>query len=140
MPSKAIERVTPETFRTPTKSKPRRYTPEVAAEICARLMAGDSVTRICTDPRMPAKMTVFRWLADPKKKEFHEQYQLARPIQAEARVDEMFAILDDDSEDYITVIDKKGREVVRPNHEHVQRTNARANARDFVLAHVPSST
>ncbi len=88
-------------------------------------MEGESLVRIGGDPQMPTKRSVLRWLADPDKAEFHKQYQMARQIQAEGRVDEMFEILADDSEDFVTMIDKKGREVVRPNHEHIQRLKVR---------------
>lgn len=119
------ETTTKLTHRAPRRARPIEYTPELAAEICARLMEGESLVRIGGDPAMPARRSIVRWLADPAKTEFHKQYQLARQIQAEVRVDEMFEILDDDSEDYVIMIDKKGREVLRPNHEHVQRTRLR---------------
>lgn len=90
-------------------------------------MEGESLVRICGDPIMPSRRAVVKWLADPEKEEFHKQYQFARQIQAEVRVDEMFEILNDDSEDYITVVDKKGRIMVRPNHENVQRAKLRVD-------------
>ena len=49
--------------------------------ICERLINGESLRVICADPRMPAKATVFRWLAS--NQEFRRSYALARECQAE---------------------------------------------------------
>jgi hypothetical protein len=42
------------------------YTPEIGAEICARLAEGEPLRVICRDPHMPAWRTVYDWIeADP---------------------------------------------------------------------------
>lgn len=38
------------------------YTPEIGAEICARLAEGEPLRVICRDPHMPAWRTVYDWI------------------------------------------------------------------------------
>ena len=40
------------------------YTPEIAEEICQRLMAGESLTGVCEDSHMPDTDTVMQWFTD----------------------------------------------------------------------------
>jgi ribosomal protein S7 len=49
-------------------------------------------------PAMPARATVFRWLAS--NQEFRQLYVLARQCQAEDLADEILKIADDSSRDY----------------------------------------
>jgi hypothetical protein len=72
-----------------TKDQPRRgrksdYHAEIAETICNRLVNGESLRAICADPAMPARATVFRWLAS--NQEFRRSYALARECQAEDMV------------------------------------------------------
>jgi hypothetical protein len=69
-----------------TKSPPKRgrssgYSAEIAETICGRLINGESLRAICADPAMPARATVFRWLASDQ--EFRRSYAFARECQAE---------------------------------------------------------
>ena len=72
--------------------RPTKYTEAVAREICWLLMGGDSLQHICEREEMPAKSTVFDWLA--KREKFRRLYQEAREIQAELRFDEIIDIAD----------------------------------------------
>ena len=72
------------TCRQRTSSKRDRspgYSAEIAETICDRLVNGESLRAICADPGMPARATVFRWLAS--NQEFRRSYALARECQAE---------------------------------------------------------
>ena len=104
-------------------ARPTKYTEEIAATICARLMAGESLIRICRDSKMPDKSNVFRWLADPEKAEFRDQYAHAREVQAETMSDEILEIADDGSNDWM---DREGKASF--NAEHVQRSRLRVDA------------
>lgn len=65
---------------------------DAAAEIFARLCEGESLTRICRDPHLPALSTVSRWrLRDPG---FDEAMRLARQIQGERLCDDSREIAD----------------------------------------------
>lgn len=78
--------------------RPTLYSVELACEICARLAEGSPLCRICLDPRMPAKTTVYRWLGE--NEEFRALYNIAREDQADTMADEMLAIADEcDSSD-----------------------------------------
>ena len=112
------------------RGRPTRYTPKVAADICTRLAEGESLRSICDDAAMPARNTVLGWLFDGKHEEFMGQYARAREAQAEARADEIVDIADDDSGDITE--DKDGKEIV--NHEHIQRSRLRVDARKWIAA------
>lgn len=75
-------------------SRPSSYTPEIAAALCERLALGRSLRSICTDTDMPSLASVFRWLGDPARDAFREQYALARSAQADALFDEILDIAD----------------------------------------------
>ena len=77
----AAKRKTP---APPVKRKvgrPSKYTPELAAEIVERL-ASESLERICEDPRMPTRQTVYNWQDDPKRAQFLTDCARARKRQA----------------------------------------------------------
>ena len=44
--------------------RPSSYTPELAAEICERLLAGESLRSIIGLAHMPARSTVLKWIAE----------------------------------------------------------------------------
>lgn len=76
----------------PLGGKPSLFTPELARAICLRIMEGESLRSICRDAQMPARSTVYEWMAD--RKEFAKQYDQARVIQFEAWADEIKDISD----------------------------------------------
>jgi hypothetical protein len=70
--------------------RPSTYTETKAAEICERMVEGESLRTICKAPGMPTFVTVFNWRrAHP---EFLEQYVRAREDQADALVEEMLDV------------------------------------------------
>lgn len=79
--------------------RPTDYSPELAETICDRLIAGDSLRKICESEEMPAKVTILRWLV--KHEQFRAQYAIARELQAEGELDEMKDISDDDAADVV---------------------------------------
>jgi hypothetical protein len=70
------------------------YTPQIAEEICERIMMGESLRAICRDDHMPHMATICRWLASDRE-EFREAYYHARRVQAELYADDIMAIADD---------------------------------------------
>lgn len=107
--------------------RPTIYSEEVSQDICRLLMTGNSLRKICKLDDMPSITTVMRWLAEDKGK-FREQYAHARDIQAEYLLDEMIDIADDSINDYEIV---EGQE--RVNHEHLNRSKLRIDARKWVI-------
>jgi hypothetical protein len=73
-------------------ARPSEFTVQIADAICERLADGESLRAICRDEEMPAKSTVFRWLAENQK--FQDQYARAREAQADAHADDIIDIAD----------------------------------------------
>lgn len=88
------------TSATPAKAtttEPERLTfsQELCDAICTALAEGESLRSICQQPGMPHIATVMRWLSDPEKRDFCEQYARAREAQAETLAEELLAIADE---------------------------------------------
>jgi hypothetical protein len=77
-------------------ARPSKYTKALAAEICAELAQGKSLRSVCKQKGMPDAATVFRWLGS--NEEFCEQYARAKEESADALVEEMLDIADDQDE------------------------------------------
>ena len=47
--------------------RPSKYTAEMADAICERMIEGESLVKICEDPEMPTRTTIYRWMdANPE--------------------------------------------------------------------------
>lgn len=73
--------------------RPSDYSLEIVIEICARLSAGEPLSKICRDDHMPGLATVYLWQA--KHPEFVEMYARARLAQADTLADEIVRIADE---------------------------------------------
>lgn len=102
--------------------RPSDYTPEIAAEICARLMRPESLRQICSDPDMPSRSTVNLWLLEYP--EFSDQYSRAKAIQADQHADMILEVAFDTQGDVIA--DEYGN--VKPNHEFINRSKLKIDA------------
>lgn len=76
-----------------------RYSEEVAAEICDRLVNGESIRSITRDPRMPCWTAVYKWIKG--RPDFAERYNQARIDAADTFADQLLEIADDTSGDPI---------------------------------------
>jgi hypothetical protein len=72
--------------------RPTIYDDATAAEICRRIMDGESLKGICEDKDMPARSTVHMWLANNEA--FMDKYAKAKDTQADTLADEMQYIAD----------------------------------------------
>ncbi|BET97691.1 terminase small subunit-like protein [Xenorhabdus taiwanensis] len=72
--------------------RPTDYLPEVAEDICALLMEGESLRSICKRQGMPSIRAVMYWLQ--RHEEFMQQYARAREIQAEVLAEDVITIAD----------------------------------------------
>lgn len=108
------------------------YSDEIAGRICAGLADARSLRSICLDEGMPSQTTVFRWLGDERYAAFREQYARAREAQADALFDEMLDIADDGSNDWMQRKREDGSTDEVLNHEHVQRSKLRIEARKWM--------
>jgi len=74
--------------------RPSDYTPEIALKICEGLADGKSLREMCeTNDNMPARGTIFRWLADRSNlidgRPFQDHYALAREFAGHADGDDV---------------------------------------------------
>ena len=72
--------------------RPTSFTQRTADTICERLAGGLSLRAICRNKAMPAKSTVFKWLAENST--FSDQYARAREAQADVFIDDIVDIAD----------------------------------------------
>ena len=73
------------------RGRPSIYTPEVAAEICERMAAGESLRSICRSEDMPKESTVRLWALD-NREGFYPQYARAMETRMEGLADEILEI------------------------------------------------
>ena len=95
--------------------RPSSYRPEIASQICERMIEGESLLQICADEDMPSRVTVYRWLEGNEP--FRNKYARAREEQAHHYFDLMWTVARDDKGDFF--IDGDGKAVA--DHARVQR-------------------
>lgn len=72
--------------------RPTDYTSELSDSVCQRLASGESMRSVSRDDAMPAMTTLFRWLRE--KDDFRQQYEKAKEESADALVEDMLDIAD----------------------------------------------
>lgn len=112
--------------------RPSSYSEDIADVICEGLADARSLRSICLDEEMPAQSTVFRWLADERYASFREKYARAREAQADAIFDEILDIADDGANDWMERKREDGSVDEVVNHEHIQRSKLRIEARRWM--------
>jgi len=87
------------------------YTPEIGDKICNRMVAGDSMDKICKRIKKLQPSMVFGWIHKGERRlddpddlyaDFVTKYRLARESQAEAALDKILEIEQDVREGVIT--------------------------------------
>lgn len=114
--------------------RPSEYSEVTTEEICRRLADGESLSSVCRDAAMPAKITVLKWLE--KHEEFASQYARARELQADHFADEILEIADDGTNDWMEreAKAKAGETTTVPDQEHIARSRLRVDARKWLMA------
>jgi hypothetical protein len=115
-----------------TLGRPRALTPDLMAEICARIADGETVRQIAASEHMVAASTIYSTLAADK--DFADQYARAREAQLLRWEDELLEIADDATNDWMVREGKDGDEVVVPNHDHIQRSKVRLDTRKWLMS------
>jgi hypothetical protein len=79
------------------KSRPTKYTPKLGQLICNKIATESKglLKLCCGDEGLPCYTTILCWLTDPDKKEFKQNYLLAREAQADLLCDEILEIADE---------------------------------------------
>ena len=73
-------------------ARPTDFTPELGDVICAEVMAGKPLVRICAEDSMPHPATVYRWFR--LHKEFCDNYVRAKEDQADYFSEDIINIAD----------------------------------------------
>ncbi len=108
------------------------YTPELGDEICQRIAASTiGLHHICNELDV-SYYYVRSWIADTSH-EFSNKYARAKQSQVEHMADELLDIVDDGSNDLMTIV--KGDESYEvENKEVVNRSRLRADTRKWLMA------
>lgn len=111
--------------------RPSDFSPEIANEICERLIGGESLRGICLDDHVPDARTVHRWLL--VHEQFRQQYAHAREAQAETLFDDILEIADDARNDWM---ERRGEDDAGwvANGENLQRSRLRVDARKWMAS------
>jgi len=70
--------------------RPSKHTPELVAEVCERLSAGEPLLQICMDERMPRRRTFYDWVA--RDDSLSAQFARAREEGCDALAEEALVI------------------------------------------------
>ena len=79
--------------------RPSEFSQEVVTAICERMAEGETLRKICSDPEMPSRNTVLRWVKNDDG--FKKQYETARQACMDWYADEIVNIAWDTSNDTI---------------------------------------
>lgn len=112
--------------------RPSSYTPELASEICERLV-NEPLAQICRDEHIPPIGTVLGWVED-NREGFSERYTRARASQIENMAHEILQIADDSSADIVTRYNEKGDPYEAVDHDHINRSRLRVDTRKWLLS------
>ena len=110
--------------------RPTKYTEELAAEICRRIVEGESLTRICKDDDLPNVSSVYLWLI--KNKDFSEMYARAREDQSDTLADQIIDIGEETP--MMVITDEDGKVTKRMDPAGINRNRLRVDARKWVAA------
>ena len=113
-----------------TVGRPTVMTEESKQAILDRIVAGETVTRICRDDTLPGRSTVFRALAADEK--FRDEYTRATSMRAEAWADELLEIAADNRGDVLEGHGVHGSTLI--NGASVQRSKLRVDAHKWLMS------
>jgi len=112
-------------------ARPSSYNIEAVEEICLRMINGQGLLKICSDPGMPDRSTVYRWLKD--NSEFRDRYARAREALMDFYAEQILTIAFDESGDVvIEQVGDKSKAVA--NHAKVQRDRLKIDTMKFLMA------
>ncbi len=89
--------------------RPSSYNEDIAALLCERLSNGESLRTICSEDAMPAKATVFKWLA--ANPSFVDQYTRARETQVELMSFDLIDLSDPKDKDDMVAVQRNRLQV-----------------------------
>jgi hypothetical protein len=108
--------------------RPSEFSQEIVTAICERMAEGETLRKICSDPEMPARNTVLRWVKNDDG--FKKQYETARQACMDWYADEIVNIAWDTSSD--TIEGKEGQPLC--NHEWIARSRLKVDSLKFLMS------
>ena len=117
--------------RKPT-GRPSDYSELVAGEICERMVRGEGLLKICSDPGMPARQTVYRWLE--ANEGFRDRYVRAREALMDFYAEQILVIDFDESGDIVVDQAPDGRSKTVANHAKVQRDRLKVDSLKWIAS------
>lgn len=116
--------------------RPTIYSAELAARICERIANGDSLRSICKDDGFPSKSTVLKWIFKEQNKEFADQYDKAREIQAQLLADEIVEIADTPKLGVINKLNAAGEIIETKEEDMLGHRRLQVDSRKWYLSKV----
>lgn len=116
----------------PAAKNPVRYSRELADAILKRMAEGESLRSICRDKGMPTETAVRMWAVDDRDG-FGSRYARGMVVRCDYWADEILEISDDSSGDTVTVVEN-GREVMKVDHENINRSRLRVDSRKWLMS------
>jgi hypothetical protein len=118
------------------KGRPTKYNLELADNICERLASGESMRAISRNDKYPAMSTLFKWLREHR--EFSEQYAKAKEESADALVEDMLDIADNQASQPVMVDGKpltvNGEIIKTVDSASVQHARLRVDTRKWAAS------
>lgn len=110
-----------------------QYSEELFDKICGELAKGLSLVKICSQKGMPNPDSVYTWIRT--KPGLPERYARAKEDSADVLAEQILDIADDGTNDTYTRVDEDGVPMVDViNHDHINRSRLRVDARKWVAA------
>ncbi len=113
--------------------RPTLYTAEIADRILDELSGGRTLRDVSRDDGMPPHNTVRGWVIDDREG-FAARYKRAREIGYDSMADEILEIADDGRNDWIVRRKDGGSTELTVDHEHINRSRLRVDARRWLLS------
>lgn len=116
--------------------RPSLYNNELAIKICERIANGESLRAICKDEGFPNKSTVLKWIFRDNIKEFIDQYDKAREIQAQLLADEIVEIADTPKVGVINKLNAAGEIIETKEEDMLGHRRLQVDSRKWYLSKV----
>src|SRR5215471_1699014 len=111
--------------------KGKLRSPENAARVCQLIAEGYTLRQAARDVGFESASAIMNWARDDDA--FREQYARAKELQADRFAEEIIEIADDGRNDWMER-EVDGRTVRVVDHEHIQRSRVRIDARKWLTA------
>ena len=112
--------------------RPQSLDDALKAEICERIVDGETVKQIAASDHMPSVRTIYQTLE--RDEAFAKAYAAARERQLERWEDQLIEIADDGTNDWMERRRDDGSKVELVNHEHIQRSKLRVDTRKWLMS------